>query len=238
MNQSTSKQTNFGDKVKNGLLVASDSLFELILPKVFLGLIVVSFFYFLIINIPFFDVESMAKLSEFEEELSSILFNENKSSLLINISVVLIGFFITVMSVLGTNYSKAVSKLVEDNVSDRFISYSAWALTYAFTFLILSILNTDFSEEGVTLIYSFLFCALLANAIRFTLIVIEIFRKNISGSCDEVREQDQKEKELIGLLREIKEHLEYQGEDEEKYKEELRRKITEQEKKEGMDNNE
>ncbi|MCP3028812.1 hypothetical protein [Halobacillus sp. A5] len=223
-------QNRFSD-IKAMIIYAFDFWFEILLPKIFFGMLLLA-----ILNLIYLFIDPnshyLTIVNNIESELQSLIFNEDKVGLLINISIVLIGFLITVMSVLGTNYSRAVLKMAEDDTSDRFIGYSTWSLFLAFSFLILSIINTNLVTPGETFIHFFLLCSLLSNAIRFSIIVIEIFRKNIDGSSEEVKKKDEKNAELISILSDIKDYLEEERFGDSNYYEKLKSEIKEREREE------
>src|SRR5699024_5327304 len=93
------------NKFTEKIIVFFIKFFEKWLPQTSLFIIIISFLIFIINQ--FLSIENQLFYFQIVEQvLQRNLLNQNKSSLLINISVVLIGFHITVMSVLGTSYSK------------------------------------------------------------------------------------------------------------------------------------
>lgn len=120
---------------------------------------------------------------------------------LTTVSAVLIGFYVTTMSVFGTSLSSSILKISKSKLVDKFIEYSVTALVSAFIFLLLSIFLNVLPDKLIKVhIYFTLFLFMITAAIRFAFIVILMYRDNID-SADKIIEQDKKERErLLALL--------------------------------------
>jgi hypothetical protein len=120
---------------------------------------------------------------------------------LTTVSAVLIGFYVTTMSVFGTSLSSSILKISKSKLVDKFIEYSVTALVSAFIFLLLSIFLNVLPDKLIKVhIYFALFLFMITAAIRFAFIVILMYRDNID-SANKIIEQDKKERErLLALL--------------------------------------
>ncbi|SET55845.1 hypothetical protein SAMN05660297_02759 [Natronincola peptidivorans] len=136
--------------------------------------------------------------------LSEIIFTQTRLEMLSTISVVLIGFNVTIMSVFGSSYSQAIIRISEENLSANFITYSKNSLVASFVFFIITMFFDAIPLEFFIFIYTTSFLTIIVEFIRFTAVVLKMYEVNIDSASDAVKIQEEERKELIGLLREIK----------------------------------
>lgn len=122
-------------------------------------------------------------------------------STLTTVSAVLIGFYVTTMSVFGTSTSHAASKIADGNKTDQFIRYSCTALGSAFCVLlysiILPILPWIFAK---THLYIACFLYMIFSAIRFAAVVMVMYSDNINSNKGLL---GQNSKELCDLIKRV-----------------------------------
>ncbi|HLR81068.1 MAG TPA: hypothetical protein VK119_10940 [Bacillota bacterium] len=194
------------NKFTEKIIVFFIKFFEKWLPQTSLFIIIISFLIFIINQ--FLSIENQLFYFQIVEQvLQRNLLNQNKSSLLINISVVLIGFHITVMSVLGTSYSKSVIKLSKENLTKKFIRYVSFSLFYSFVFLLMTIFHDNLNYFGLPMLHFSFFIAVIANSVRFSIITMQIFQKNIELAAEYSEEKQQRDQEFLILIKDIEKHL-------------------------------
>lgn len=137
--------------------------------------------------------------------LDERLFTVSRLEMLTTISVVLIGFYITVISVFGSSYSQAVVIISKNQYSNLFIKYASYAILSAFIYFLLTIFYDVFQWDFFVFIYTSIFLWLVANFIRFSLIILLMYKENINKASDIVENEEKYKRELFTILKEIKE---------------------------------
>jgi hypothetical protein len=141
------------------------------------------------------------KITSIENEIGKSFLNKDKTNMLITVGVFLVGFYVTVMSVLGSSYSAAMLKISEEGLSKKFVRCAVIAFFIGFVFLIFTVLydllkpNTFFTFFYLALIFS-----TLTEALRFSIIVMHIYYSNIKHASDEIKNKAQTEEKLMNLL--------------------------------------
>lgn len=140
----------------------------------------------------------------FDTFLKNQMFTSTRISQLINVSVVLIGFYMTIMSIFGSNPSQAIVNISKGGLSRKFISYIKNSLLSTFIFFIVTIFFDFFTSKFFVLIYGTIFLWVLMNMIRMTYITIKLYGYNISNANKALAEKNKQKREMLSLLQEIK----------------------------------
>lgn len=173
------KLNNFIDKVSNCV----SYLTEIILPK---ALMIIMILGYIIINF----IGSNKIISSVDNSLK-FMFATNRMSMLSTISVVLIGIYITVVSVFGSSQSVAIVKISKADLGGKFISYAELALISSFIHFIITIF---YYESTLFLyIYSIIFVWMITSFIRFVTVIFKMYKDNIN-SFAKIIEDDEREK--------------------------------------------
>lgn len=126
-------------------------------------------------------------------------------STIITVSAVLIGFYVTSMSVFGTSASYATNKIANGNKTDQFIKYSCVALGTAFVVLlysvVLPVLPWIFAK---THLYIFCFLFMILAALRFAAVVILMYSININTIGGAMNQQVEVFQELVECIKNVK----------------------------------
>lgn len=182
-------------KLKSGCIIEKWILF---IPIVFLVLSTILYF------LSFSDSLLKNCFQIFEQLLKTKIFSETRVSSLINISVVLIGFYITIMSIFGSNFSTAIVDISEKGLGGKFIAYTKGSLISAFIYFIVTIFFDIFKLKFFIFIYSAIFLWVITNMIRITYITIKLYGYNINNANEEIKKQNNVNQQMITLLQEIK----------------------------------
>jgi hypothetical protein len=129
---------------------------------------------------------------------------ESRVSTLTTISVVLIGFYITVMSVFGTSQSKAIVKISRNNLGDKFMNYANRSIVTTFVYFLATIFFDLLNHRVLLYFYTSIFIYMITNFIRFSSIVLAMYKENITEASDIMDQEIKEKKQLLKLLREIK----------------------------------
>jgi len=129
---------------------------------------------------------------------------ESRVSTLTTISVVLIGFYITVMSVFGTSQSKAIVKISRNNLGDKFMNYANRSIVTTFIYFLATIFFDLLNHRVLLYFYTSIFIYMITNFIRFSSIVLAMYKENITEASDIMDQEIKEKKQLLKLLREIK----------------------------------
>jgi hypothetical protein len=138
------------------------------------------------------------------EFLKLELFIESRVSTLTTISVVLIGFYITVMSVFGTSQSKAIVKISRNNLGDKFMNYANRSIVTTFVYFLATIFFDLLNYRVLLYFYTSIFIYMITNFIRFSSIVLAMYKENITEASNIMDQEVKEKKQLLKLLREIK----------------------------------
>ncbi len=182
------------NKIKWGIIIEK---WIMKIPIIFAALLF--FIYLLSYKILFFN-KSYLILSNFLNRL----FAKDRMSTLINISVVLIGFYVTIMSIFGSNVSAAIVKLSENELSENFIKYIKSGLFFAFSYFFLTIFFDVFKSNLFIIIYTTVFLLVLSSCIRICLISIKLYQYNIENASELSKEAEKNQEQILTLLQEIK----------------------------------
>jgi len=129
---------------------------------------------------------------------------ESRVSTLTTISVVLIGFYITVMSVFGTSQSKAIVKISRNNLGDKFMNYANRSIVTTFIYFLATIFFDLLNHRVLLYFYTSIFIYMITNFIRFSSIVLAMYKENITEASDIMDQEIKEKKQFLKLLREIK----------------------------------
>ncbi|SDC57461.1 hypothetical protein [Halanaerobium congolense] len=129
---------------------------------------------------------------------------ESRVSTLTTISVVLIGFYITVMSVFGTSQSKAIVKISRNNLGDKFMNYANRSIVTTFVYFLATIFFDLLNHRVLLYSYTSIFIYMITNFIRFSSVVLAMYKENITEASDIMDQEIKEKKQLLKLLREIK----------------------------------
>jgi hypothetical protein len=173
------------------------------------------------------------KVVEIEKKITTSFLTKDKTNMLITVGVFLVGFYVTVMSVLGSSYSAAVVKISEEGLSRKFVRVAVASFFIGFIFLIITVLYDIMSKSTFfTIFYLSLILSTLTEALRFSTIVMHIYYSNIKHAADEVEKKNETEQQLMEILLRMESKLydpNSPSVDSEDYLEELRRKLKENE---------
>lgn len=136
--------------------------------------------------------------------LESSIFDQQRINSLINVSVVLIGFYVTIMSIFGSNSSVAVVAISKANLSHKFTSYIRTALISTFIYLIFTIFYDAIKLEFIILLYTINFLWVVVNLIRIAYLSINLYDYNIKQSANIKENEDKNNQEILNLLKDIK----------------------------------
>jgi len=174
------------------------------------------------------------KIVETEKKITSTFLTEGKTNMLITVGVFLVGFYVTVMSVLGSSYSAAVVKISEEDLSRKFVRVAVASFFSGFIFLVITVLFDIMSKSTFfTIFYLSLILLVLTEALRFSTIIMNIYYSNIKHASDEVEKKNESEKQLLEILIRMESKLYNDPNnppvDSKDYMQELRRKLKENE---------
>jgi len=171
-----------------------------------------------------------------KEFAKNYLLLDNRVEMLITVSVVVIGFYITVISVFGSNYSIAIVKVSEFNKTNDYIKYAERAVISAFFhFIMLIFYDLWIAKNQIFIfIYLTLFSWLIATFIRFSSITFKMYKYNIKKAYELLEKEKRDKEDLLILINKIKNMLEVRNINNEEYfkrlQEESRRQYEEGEK--------
>lgn len=215
------------EKTKKNLKYLLNYLIEVIIPIIPYCYIIISALRSLV---QVDDLRLAIAFQEFEKNVDAKLFSTTKIEMLTTISVVLIGFYITVMSVFGTSYSKSIIEISGANLGKKFIRYSSLSLGYAFLFLVTAVMYDVFSFTFKSGLLFFLLIAMLTNCARYTIIVMLMYSTNISSAKQNSDICDNQNKEIISLLHKISSSISVNNiTNNQEYIEKLKEKLKQQE---------
>ncbi len=137
--------------------------------------------------------------------MSDKIFTSARTEALSTIAVVLIGFNVTIMSVFGSSYSKAIVIISQNDGTKDFTSYSKSSLFSSFIFFICTIFSDTLAVDFFTFIYTSIFIWVITSFVRFTVIVLKMYDVNIKEAAQIAGEEAKEKGELINSLRELKE---------------------------------
>ena len=183
------------EKLKNGCIIEK---WIITVPIVFL---ILSFILYVLSYINVFLKNCFIIFQQF---LKLQIFSSTRISALINISVVLIGFYITIMSIFGSNSSTAIIDISREGLSGKFMSYIKNSLISTFSYFIVTIFFDVFKFEFFVFIYATIFLWVIVNMIRIIYITIKLYGYNIENANIKIEEQNKRDSEMIKLLQEIK----------------------------------
>ncbi|QUH21431.1 hypothetical protein [Alkaliphilus sp. B6464] len=143
--------------------------------------------------------------------LNADILTDARVEMLTTISVVLIGFNVTIMSVFGSSYSQAVVEISDKNLCENFIKYAKKFLIVTFIFFIITIFYDVMKWEFFVFIYISVFISVIMEFIRFSAIVLKMYDVNISDASSAVEKQKKYQDETIKLLRQIKDDLQVEN---------------------------
>lgn len=199
MSNKKGKEKN--EKVEKAL----NKLIQKTLPRV-------SLFFFIITLIIYFFVPKQwgiyDKLINLGSFLREDLFIETKSEMLMTISVVLISFYVTVMSVFGASISNAVLEISKNELSDDFMSYAIEAIISTFTHFIVTIFFDVIKGEYFIYIYTSILLWVIFNFMRFSAVVLKMYENNIINASKISKQERNERKELMKILIQIKDSQE------------------------------
>ena len=166
----------------------------------FIFLIIIFAIYVLSIKFSFFQKLEITIYSFINLEL----FIESRISTLTTISVVLIGFYITVMSIFGTSYSKAIVKISRNDLGNKFMNYANISIFITFIYFLLTIFFDIFNNKLFLYFYSSIFIYTITNFIRFSSIVLKMYKVNITKASNIIDKELKEKKDLMRILKEIR----------------------------------
>lgn len=140
---------------------------------------------------------------KFADNTESIFINliQPQASTFITVSAILIGFYVTTMSVFGTSVSQAVVKISKGGRSKQFIKYSSSALFFAFLLLIFSIALDVMPWLYIkTHLYITVFLWMLFSAIRFAVIIIVMYWLNINSANEAIKREHEERAQLLTAI--------------------------------------
>jgi len=132
------------------------------------------------------------------------LFTRDRINTLTTVAVVLIGFYVTIMSVFGANYSQAVLKISNSKLSKKFTGYAGQGLVVTFVYFVFTIFYDTVGWKFFIFIYGFTFLLVISNFIRFAMIILKMYDENINSASEVIAEEQKTRNELITILRQIK----------------------------------
>lgn len=148
---------------------------------------------------------------EITNALYMIFNNPDKISTFTMVSAILIGFYVTSMSVFGTSLSHAIIKISKNKLTKKFIYYSVTALSSAFVFLLYSIFSDVMKSTFLrTHLYFTIFIIMIIFAIRFSYIILYMYYYNINQATKVAEEEEAKKKELQAIIKSIESYLKYE----------------------------
>ena len=147
------------------------------------------------VTIILFTLTGINHLSEFSFNI--LMLNEIIPNNTTTISIMLIGFYIVIISLLGTNISLAIKKISKEKLGEKFVSSVGIGIISSFLFLILSILSKKYiSNEFFMIFFYSSFTFIMARFLSFSLIALRIFEYNIVNSYENL-ELIQKRNDLM-----------------------------------------
>lgn len=135
--------------------------------------------------------------------IDKIIFKEELLGSLLEIPIVLLGIYITIISVFGIGFSKATILVAQNNKSGYFIKYAQTAIISAIMLLVSTIVYDLISLKIWTLIYLDFLIWCLANFVRFIIITMKMYTINIKEANNEAIKADEKVEELITKLNKV-----------------------------------
>jgi hypothetical protein len=108
------------------------------------------------------------------------------------------------MSVFGTSQSKAIVKISRNNLGDKFMNYANRSIVTTFVYFLATIFFDLLNYRVLLYFYTSIFIYMITNFIRFSSIVLAMYKENITEASEIMDQEVKEKKQLLKLLREIK----------------------------------
>lgn len=168
---------------------------EKVFPKLGFFMLVL---FIMIYIVAVINIEFKNKISTFMIPMVSFIeksiVTQNRGESFLNMSVLIISFYVTVISVFGVGFSRATVLLAQKDEAISFIKYSKYAILSSVLCLITTIFYDSIAIGMGIVIYALLLLWTFANFIRFVIISIEMFSANILNAYKDA-EDERKQKE-------------------------------------------
>lgn len=128
---------------------------------------------------------------------------------LMTIAAVFIGFYFTILSIFGgVKLNSIIAVLAEDNIK-RILKYIRDALVFSFLFLFFAIFIPIITNHCLKVFMSFyLLSLMLITALRFGLIMMAIFYRDLSKLKSDLEEQRREKDQFDSILGKLRVFLE------------------------------
>lgn len=182
-------------KLKEYGIEVAETVLEYVFPRwIPLGLICV----LILMKLLSYEVEAVAALlTSYNNLLSQEILSSDVIESLIGFPVMLIGVYITVISVFGIGFSKATVLLSESNAVDKFIKYAQVSILSAIILLFSTILHEVISWDNWSIVYLIIILWATTNFLRFIIITLRMYTINIREANQIERKSDELMKTLI-----------------------------------------
>ena len=168
---------------------------EKVFPKLGFFMLVL---FIMIYIVAVINIEFKNKISTFMIPMVSFIeksiVTQNRGESFLNMSVLIISFYVTVISVFGVGFSRATVLLAQKDEAISFIKYSKYAILSSVLCLITTIFYDSIAIGMGIVIYALLLLWTFVNFIRFVIISIEMFSANILNAYKDA-EDERKQKE-------------------------------------------
>ena len=119
------------------------------------------------------------------------ILKESLLNSLIEIPIVMLGIYITVISVFGIGFSRATVIISKNGLAEKFIKYTQISIISAIVFLIGTITYDLFSSKLWTFLYLDLIIWCFSNFVRFIDITMKMYSINIKEASKEEKNSEE-----------------------------------------------
>lgn len=166
-------------------------------PLVFLVLLT-GMFLFLSDGSPLYSI-----LCGISNDISLKFLTESKLDTLTTVSVTLSGFCVTIMSVFGVGVSNATIEISKNGLSTEFMLYAIEATISSFILFGITVFMDLINSSYIVLLYILIILWAIFNFIRFSIVVLAMYKNNINNVHREIEEEEKYKENIQKLLQTI-----------------------------------
>lgn len=142
-------------------------------------------------------------LNRLADNISENFLTDTKLDTLTTVSVTLSGFCVTIMSVFGVGVSNATIEIAKNGLSYEFMKYAIEATISSFIFFGITILMDLVDNNYIVMFYIFIMLWAILNFIRFSIVVLAMYKNNINNVHKEIEEEEMYKANIQKLLQKI-----------------------------------
>jgi len=189
-------------RIINNLKNKFNKFFDILIEFIFPRCLPLIFIIFLVIaySLQEYIGKWYIKVQEFQIFVNESILTTSLLGSLVEIPILLLGIYITVISVFGIGFSKATVLVAKNNQAKNFIKYAQVAIVSAVLFLMSTILYDLISFELWALVYLNILIWCFANFIRFITITMKMYTINIQDADEQAMNSENSATELCRTI--------------------------------------